>query len=507
MTYSMHLLAVAATLGVPRSAGSHPPDLDTEAALGPAWAALLQLLRDFAAAPASPSATFALEQQLRERVRELGRVGLEWAYNHVEPQDVTALPSHVEFESTPYTRVRRPTPQIVATLFGKVRLWRVGYRPTHRTGEPTLFPVAVQLGLAAGATPAVAERAAYYQSEAGATQRRTRQRLRDDHGLRWGIKKLREVVARVADGMAAARHDVQVQNILRLLEQAWIGTGPHKPVLSVGRDGISFGLPVRGGTVFEVATAGTVTVIDRRGRRLGTVYLAHTPESKQGTMSRNLTRLVTAVLQAWERPLPRLCYVTDAGDNEAAYYATVLRPMRHPRTGDRLDWVRVVDYYHASERLWAMAGALFGPGRQAQAWVRRMQTLSKRPNGIRRVLNSASVHRSRQTLKGKRQAEFDKAYNYLRKRTPFLRYAAYQRVGIPCGSGVTEAACKTIVTQRLKLSGMRWTKGGAQTILDLRVLNLSGVWTEAYQRLLRAFPSVTVPTYATCGRNEFTIAA
>ncbi|OWK41047.1 hypothetical protein FRUB_04939 [Fimbriiglobus ruber] len=261
------------------------------------------------------------------------------------------MPSHVEFESTPYTRVRRPTPQIVATLFGKVRLWRVGYRPTHRTGEPTLFPVALQLGLAAGATPAIAERAAYYQSEAGATQRRTRQRLRDEHGLRWGIKKLREVVARVADGMAAARHDVQVQNILRLLEQAWVGTGPHKPVLSVGRDGISFGLPVRGGTVFEVATAGTVTVMNRRGRRLGTVYLAHTPESKQGTMSRNLTRLVTAVLQAWERPLPRLCYVTDAGDNESAYYATVLRPMRHPRTGDRLDGVRVVDYYHASERL------------------------------------------------------------------------------------------------------------------------------------------------------------
>ncbi|OWK41046.1 hypothetical protein [Fimbriiglobus ruber] len=154
-----------------------------------------------------------------------------------------------------------------------------------------------------------------------------------------------------------------------------------------------------------------------------------------------------------------------------------------------------------------MAGALFGPGRQAHAWVRRMQTLLKRPNGIRRVLNSASVHRSRQTLKGKRRTAFDKAYNYLRTRTKFLRYAAYQRVGIPCGSGVTEAACKTIVTQRLKLSGMRWTKGGAQTILDLRVLNLSGVWAEAYQRLLRTFPSVTVPTYATRGRNELTIAA
>ncbi|OWK41918.1 hypothetical protein [Fimbriiglobus ruber] len=508
MTYSLHLLAIAATLGGTRSAASPPVRRDAEEALAPAWTALVQLVRDFAAAAASPAASFALEQQLRDRLRELGRVGLEWAYNHIEPEGVDALPSHVVFEAAPYTRLGRKTPQVVATLFGKVSLWRTGYRPTQRTGDPTLFPRAHQLGIVAGATPAVAERAAYDQSEAGATQRRTLRRLRDDHGLTWGVKTLRGVVERVAAGMAAGRHDEQVANVLELLEQAWVGTGPHKPVLSVGRDGISFGRPVRGGTVFEVATAVTVTVMNRRGRRLGTVYLAHTPESKQGTMSRNLTRLVTAVLQAWERPRPRLCYVTDAGDNEAAYDATVLRPMRHPRTGDRLAWVRVVDYYHASERLWAMAGALFGPGRQAQTWVRRMQTLLKRPNGIRRVLNSVSVHRSRQTRKGKRRTVFDKAYNYLlRKRTPFLRSAAYRRVGIPCGRGVTEAACKTIVTQRLKLSGMRWTKGGAQTILDLRVLNLSGVWAEAYQRLLGGVQSVHVPTYAAKVPDDLKIAA
>lgn len=76
-----------------------------------------------------------------------------------------------------------------------------------------------------------------------------------------------------------------------------------------------------------------------------------------------------------------------------------------------------------------------------------------------------------------------------------MRYAAYKRVGIPCGSGVTEAACKTIYTQRLKLSGMRWKKAGAQTILNLRVLLLSGVWTEAYGRVLNKFENVQVPTY------------
>jgi len=42
-----------------------------------------------------------------------------------------------------------------------------------------------------------------------------------------------------------------------------------------------------------------------------------------------------------------------------------------------------------------------------------------------------------------------------------------------------------VSTQRLKLSGMRWKKAGAQTVLDLRVLQLSGVWAAAYQRVLQ----------------------
>jgi pyruvate dehydrogenase E1 component len=75
-----------------------------------------------------------------------------------------------------------------------------------------------------------------------------------------------------------------------------------------------------------------------------------------------------------------------------------------------------------------------------------------------------------------RRKEFDKAYNYLRARTKHMQYAAYRHQGLPIGSGVTEAACKTVFTQRFKLSGMRWSLDGAQTILNLRVIILSGLW-------------------------------
>jgi hypothetical protein len=506
MNYSMYLLFTTATLGREESA-TEPCEVDLGDALEPALQRLRQLLEKFRSKPVSPQAAFDLEQQVQAELRELGRAGVEWAYNHVEPSQTDVLPAHVEFDAGLYTRIKHKTPQDVATVFGKICLWRVGYRPTQKTGDPTIFPLAQQLGIIASATPALAERAARYQAEAGATQRRTLQRLKQEHGVDWGVKKLRQVTNRVAETMTENRHDVQVEKLLQLLEQAWSSKGKHKPVLSVGRDGIAFGVPVRGGTIFEVASAGTVTVLDRRAKRLGTVYLAYMPESKQGTMSDQLTRLVKEVLQRWEHPLPRLCYVTDAGDNETTYYNKVLRRMRHPRTGEKLEWVRVVDYYHASERLWKMAEALFGKRPAGRAWARRMQKLLKKPNGIRRVLTSAAALRSRHELKGKRKEEFGKAYNYLRVRTKYMRYAAYKRVGIPCGSGVTEAACKTIYTQRLKLSGMRWKKAGAQTILNLRVMLLSNVWTEAYARVLNKFESVKVPTYDIQEREMLKIAA
>jgi hypothetical protein len=316
------------------------------------------------------------------------------------------------------------------------------------------------------------------------TQQRALARLRQEYDVGWGVKKLRQLTATLSAAVAEHRQETQGTQLLRWLAEASAGTGPHKPVLSVGRDGITLGVRIQGGRLFEVASTGTVSVLDRRGRRLGTVYLAYSPESGQGTMSRALTGLLREVLTRWQGPLPRLCYVSDAGDNETTYYTQVLHRWKHPRTGEKLEWTRVVDYYHASERVWTMGQLLFGKGQRSAAWVRKMQRWLLKPGGANRVLHSAAALRELYGLRGKKRSAFQGAYRYLRERLAYLRYADYRRWGMPLGSGVTEAACKTVYTQRLKLSGMSWGKAGAQRILELRVLLLSGVWQEAYARVL-----------------------
>jgi hypothetical protein len=58
-----------------------------------------------------------------------------------------------------------------------------------------------------------------------------------------------------------------------------------------------------------------------------------------------------------------------------------------------------------------------------------------------------------------------RALIYFRTNEARMRYAELKAKGFPIGSGVVEAACKTLVTQRLKLSGMRWSCAGAQAVL------------------------------------------
>jgi len=495
MPYSIHLLLALATLPSNKSETEADEDkrdpADLQGVIAPMVEEIYRLAEQFRKQRVRPAETYRFEQELREKGRELARRVTQWTYNSVEPA-VDNLAKHVRFEASQYTRLNKKTRQQVWTLFGQIELWRVGYRPTTKSGDATLFPLALALGLVHGATPALAERAAWLLGATGMTQSQTLLRLRQDHGVGWGVKKLRQVTAAVGAHLAEQRHDTQVAKLLEWLAQASASTGRHKPVLSVGRDGITLGVRCQGGSVFEVATTGTVTVLDRRGRRLGTVYLAYTPEFGQKTMSTALTRLLRDVLKGWQGPLPRLCYVTDAGDNETTYFDKVLRGMKHPASGVKLQWIRVVDYYHASERIWKMAELLFGKGQRSTSWARKMQKWLKKPGGVNRVLHSAAALRELYRVRGKKRGDFQRAYRYLRDRMQYMRYAEYRSLGVPLGSGITEAACKTVYTQRLKLSGMRWKQQGAQTILDLRVLQLSGVWETAYERVLNQYEEVKV---------------
>ena len=110
------------------------------------------------------------EIQLHDRLRELGRIIVEWTFNHIEPHDRADMPNQICFQGVWYRRRAKTPNRKVATLFGTITVWRMLYQPPHGV-EPSIFPLEIRLGLEAGlATPALTERVA--QAAPATTQTR-----------------------------------------------------------------------------------------------------------------------------------------------------------------------------------------------------------------------------------------------------------------------------------------------------------------------------------------------
>ncbi len=447
----------------------------------PTVLALARLVVRFRQTPLCPQATCAFENDLQELLREIGRILMQWVLNSLEPTDPEQAPATVRCDGNLFRR-RGASPRRggIATLFGIIPLTRLRYEPWDEgIGLSCIFPLEQRLGIVAGkATVALASRVGVWTAQH--PQAAVLDLLAQEQRVSWSVATLRAVTAHL--------RAAQTERLLQWLHHADISQGRHRPVLAVGRDGIF--VPVVKDTKYREAATATVSVYDRSGQRLGTVYLGQMPEPGQQSLSGRLTELIRAVLAGWDGALPRLQYITDGGHHPTEYFGGVLRCMRHPRTAKELTWEWTLDYYHACGYVSKLAEALFGKQTQhASAWAAKMRRwLRDRRGGIFRVLHSAAAHRWRGDLTAEERRAYEEAYEYLRKRMGWMDYWDCRRRGLGIGSGVTEAGCKTLFTQRFKQSGMKWSLEGGQVVVELRMIWLSRLWDNVYQAYLQGMP-------------------
>ncbi len=450
--------------------------------------------REFGSCPATPLALYQFEKGLQARLDAAGQAIVEQTLNDLESKARARAAAKVRYHKETY-RINKRTPATIATTFGPIRLWSFLYL-NEEDGEPGLHPLHVRLGVEAGATPLLAERVARWAVDH--SQREVRQLLEAEHGVRWSNDHLRKVLGEFRRRVMPFRAEAQTELLLQWLRQAQKSRGRHRPVLAVGRDGVM--TPMRSPGYQEASTA-TVAVYDRRRQRLGTVYLGQMPETHQTTMSEQLTDLIRRVLRQYAGPQPRLVFVTDKGQAPDDYYMQVLRKLEDPRRpGRTLSWEWVLDFFHVTCYVSKLADILFGPGsKEGSRWFARMRHwLRHREQGVSQILRSAMQLLGRRHVRKHDKPEFWRAYRYLRNHRRWMNYPCYLRQGLPIGSGVTEAACKTVFTQRLKRSGMRWHRESGQVIVDLRIVHLSGIWEKVVRRDLasRELPKEVKPASA-----------
>jgi len=137
--------------------------------------------------------------------------------------------------------------------------------------------------------------------------------------------------------------------------------------------------------------------------------------------------------------------------------------------------VQIVDLCHAQEHVWSVIRALYPqPNPKQKAWgQRRIEDLVQ--GDIAALLKAFS----RVTVPKDNAAKvLQTEIQFFQKNRHRMRYAEFRAQGLFVGSGVIEAGCKTVIGQRLKQSGMRWTVKGADAIIALRRCFLSGQWED-----------------------------
>ncbi len=135
----------------------------------------------------------------------------------------------------------------------------------------------------------------------------------------------------------------------------------------------------------------------------------------------------------------------------------------------------IVDIYHAREHLHDLAAHLaFITPDPAQWLARRLDELDA--GDIEAIITAARCY----PLEGIKAEDLDRKLGYFEHNIHRMRYAHFKKLGMFVGSGAIEAACKQIVCQRAKQSGMHWTVEGAASIIALRCQQASGRWDELW---------------------------
>lgn len=404
------------------------------------------------------SSMLDFEDNLQESLNQAGILGTE---KQLEFMDTDGSP--IKVGGIHMTSKHKKEPKVYETSWGAVRVSRYIYQSSQ--GGEIFCPLDQNARIIVNSTPAFARMVSWKYAQMAAPQ--VEEDLLQNHGRKSSRSTLRDLADVVA-------------SIAQAKEEKWVYDIPDLPksvaTVAIGLDGANL-LFYEG---YRIAMCGTLSLYDDEGERLHTIYCAEAPEyGKQTFINR-----FTGEIQKIKEKYPDAVYVgiTDgAADNW-----TFLEPFTS---------VQVLDFYHVSEYVADAAEALY-PGKKAtqerHAWLKqRLHDLKHEegaPQKLRRELDRAAPGNNRTASLEK----LIKARTYFKNHCHQMVYPEARARNLPIGSGVTEAACKSLVKQRMCRSGMRWKEQGASMLLTLRALVCtSGQWNTFWAKMNRyGFPVV-----------------
>jgi hypothetical protein len=223
---------------------------------------------------------------------------------------------------------------------------------------------------------------------------------------------------------------------------------------------------------FRQAMVGTISLYDVMGERLHTVYLGAPPEYGKEQFYAMMEKEI-------QRYKDRYGAADWVGVADGAH--------------DQWSWLErwtdqsILDFWHAAGYLEKAAAGLCLSRPARTTWFEQSRDrLKEEPGGAKKLLREMKKALAQRQPRGAARKDLEAAISYFDNHLPKMDYARFRKACLPIGSGVTEAACKTVVKQRLCGSGMKWKHSGAATVLRLRSLILTeGRWAQFWNKINR----------------------
>lgn len=379
-----------------------------------------------------------------------------------------------------HRRVLRST-QTYQTTAGSVRVERWLYKDRKDPAAQAVAAMDLKLGIVEGYwTPRAAEQAAWVVTQLTpakaeqlfnrvgdmAPSKSSLDRLPKALSDRWEGQRLEhEQVLREALEVpeGATSIAVSLDGVLAPME----GTDPVAKRVKTAANGKI----AKGPAGYKEIGCATLSFCDDKGDVVSAIRMGRAPERNKRTLKDTLAADLRAVLE--QRSLPLVKIADGAADNWS-FLAKELPA-----------GVEVLDFFHATEHLHSALAAAYGDGtrKTRHRFAELRDVLLEDDDGVDRVIGSLEYLRRKHPKRKVITTELA----YFRKNRERMKYATWKAQGLPIGSGLVEAACKTLVTQRLKLSGMRWSGRGAQAILTMRGWDQSERFDLAWARLAATY--------------------
>ncbi len=371
------------------------------------------------------------------------------------------------------------TPAMILTMAGETEVRRTTYRRRGGHGGKTVVPLEMRVGLVdSWVTPAVAELLTKFVAQA--TPQAADELLRATGTVTTSPSTLDRLPKVVGSHWEQGRKSFEER--VRVIELPNLPPRDAVAVIAASIDGVMVRMkdaPNTPGAAkgeagphgHKEASSATVSLYDIFGNRLYTIALGRMPEAKKVTLREQLEDELAAMVDRY--PDARVVAVADAAKEN-------WRIIDEIELSLGVHFVRATDYFHAAEHL---ADGLKAGGADTETIVLWKQRLRDEVGGAEACL--VELARLRQTdavvASNTRVEVLDSELTYFNNNAETMNYPALKQQNLPIGSGVQEAACKTLVVQRMKQSGMSWRTPGGQAILTLRSLDQSRRLASAWQ--------------------------